>query len=1265
MASTSWQLDHRVWNRFVNASGKDVCTCNICNDGRTWDANRRDHLQRHEQSTKHQENLQHALDPPQAPVLPPGIGIERGLVDNATHHLVYSLAHPEGPLASDSPPPPSPPPAPLDPFWGLSTNPRNLEVPRTDEEENAMRATRRLESFLNDDLLFSDDDDAMSDSPDSNSGDDDSDAGGSVEEPAAKRSRAQNRLGSSADWFPYPDRITMQTIDENLQKLYGIDTKCYEGSLGHRYYVNDIGQIIAQEMANPEVVNHLHFFPEDSGVRLTEARQGSRWLHELPAELTTPCVRRGSQDFYIHEPVLLRDHRAAVPVRWFERDGQMFGKCWGMQSVMTDRGEVWRVIESLSDVPLSDMLMDFEDFKRAVNQYPELYRMPHPSRIHEIYNPLRPTQHDPQLPNINPRPWILTNTETGNHWRSIANGRRVVAFPIWLYCDDTSGNLSKKWNAHNSFLFTAAGLPRREAQREYNVHFLCTSNIAPPLEMFEGVLDQIESYQKTGIEAWDAKAGEPVIVFPVVLALLGDNPMQSELCSHIGLRGRLFCRHCWAERINNVKKKAKGDSDDFDSEDESGGEDSDGTDRGDAGSDTSAASRTSQGRGGAAQRAAAQSIDKIKDRLRKYFKGTEPRKRSDTIVKLKEYWDAAAEYGNKASIAASQTQSGIKDKFQQFFLNQLSDSTRGKRKKETAQPLLDAKRATMPSDFRKTINPLWRMKGINGHTDTPVEILHVILLGFVKYMWRDVIKNQLKDKDLKKDELATRLSSLDVSGLGISPLAGKTLVKYAGSLVGRDFRVIAQVAPFVLYDIVKPECYRTWLALAKLIPLVWQPEIDDVNDYTVRLTRAIDQFLLRAGDWTPAWFNKPKFHLLVHLPDHIRRFGPAILFATEAFESFNAVIRAKSVHSNRQAPSRDIARAFAKGNRVRHFLSGGLFQVSAPLDVLVDGARPPFSLDRRHWTSVGSKVRGMVSSKSTVTSYLGMQTVERTHAASFQKDRDRVLHYYETQAARHLPAPSQGPGQNDRFAMCLSFSLVNGDVCRLGDYVIVSNDSGDRLLIGKVHKILHTTSFTSDLDWILIQVAAVDQSHHGAYIMPYLECVDRWSLVQRKQIRCTVNTQHPCADNGCRLDGIEFLRQERHITTQTRASVQHKAPYHRRVLNTAQMRDARWVQVFAIDPPPLDFEATVTSCAEALIVQQTAPGRGAAASQRAPPPLPSALTPATVAPLATGTTPPTLPTVPSAHALRPNPMRSHAPSPAIPPGRPRPRRVQDLSGPGV
>lgn len=50
-----------------------------------------------------------------------------------------------------------------------------------------------------------------------------------------------------------------------------------------------------------------------------------------------------------------------------------------------------------------------------------------------------------------------------------------------------------------------------------------------------------------------------------------------------------------------------------------------------------------------------------------------------------------------------------------------------------------------------------------------------------------------------------------------------------------------------------------------------------------------------------------------------------MLFATEGFESFNAIIRSASIHSNRHAPSRDIAHRMAKGNRVRHLMGGGVF----------------------------------------------------------------------------------------------------------------------------------------------------------------------------------------------------------------------------------------------------------------------------------------------------------------------------------------------------
>jgi len=124
--------------------------------------------------------------------------------------------------------------------------------------------------------------------------------------------------------------------------------------------------------------------------------------------------------------------------------------------------------------------------------------------------------------------------------------------------------------------------------------------------------------------------------------------------------------------------------------------------------------------------------------------------------------------------------------------------------------------------------------GLDPHMDTPVEILHTVLLGFVKYFWRDVVHNQLGTNTSQKDLLKTRLNSLDVSGLQIGQrVAGHTLVQYAGSLTGRDFRIIAQIAPFVLYDLVPTASFDAWVSLSNLVPLVWQPEIDDLDEYIV------------------------------------------------------------------------------------------------------------------------------------------------------------------------------------------------------------------------------------------------------------------------------------------------------------------------------------------------------------------------------------------------------------------------------------------------
>ncbi|KAJ7236703.1 hypothetical protein C8J57DRAFT_1479166 [Mycena rebaudengoi] len=352
-------------------------------------------------------------------------------------------------------------------------------------------------------------------------------------------------------------------------------------------------------------------------------------------------------------------------------------------------------------------------------------------------------------------PWTFTDPAAGNRWRVLAKGSRVVAFPMWLYCDDTSGNLSKKWNEHNSFLFTPA---------------------APPLEMLDGILDQLEEAQEHRTWAWDSELAELVLVIPMVLSLLGDNPIQSEFACHIGLRGKYFCRACWVK----------------------------GTDKDDdpiGGKDAPLPGETSDGEGQPSKRDLRRCVHNHHTKT----KGGRGRKIKESLAQM----IARANNFVKTKVKAMRTGSGIKDTSQLVFLEKLFDSYKGKTGKKQKEAAL---KATLDS--------------LDPHTDTPVEILHVILLGFVKYLWRDLVQNQLKNNTEQKALLETRLNSFDVKGLGISPLARHTLVQYLGSLTGRDFRAIVQAAPFMVYDLVSKDCLATWVALSKLVPLIWQPKIE-------------------------------------------------------------------------------------------------------------------------------------------------------------------------------------------------------------------------------------------------------------------------------------------------------------------------------------------------------------------------------------------------------------------------------------------------------
>ncbi|KAG2050212.1 hypothetical protein BDR06DRAFT_1011386 [Suillus hirtellus] len=340
-----------------------------------------------------------------------------------------------------------------------------------------------LRDFLDDDDLSDDQGAEISEDEEVFTGqtwhDDDNQAGDAAIGTGSDRKCFQHQIVNE-EWFLWPDKIVRSSINlptvvdpvidillwllrvnnvvdvplvksvklikDAIQQLCGIRSIPYEGALGHRYYVNLLPDIIRQEMMNPRIRPLLHFYPEDTGVELNEAQQATCWLEELDPELLMPVIRLHNQDFFVFKPALLSSGQACIPFRWFTRGRKMYTKAWSLWPVTRELDRGW-VIEDFRSFEVSedDLLVSFRNWDSSE----ATSGLPHANLIYGVEHEL----------NGKLQPWTLTNPSEGNQWRVRASGARVYAMPLWLYCNDTSGNLSKKWNKHNSFLFTAAGLP--------------------------------------------------------------------------------------------------------------------------------------------------------------------------------------------------------------------------------------------------------------------------------------------------------------------------------------------------------------------------------------------------------------------------------------------------------------------------------------------------------------------------------------------------------------------------------------------------------------------------------------------------------------------------------------------------------------------------------------------------------------------------------------------------------------------------------------
>ena len=225
-----------------------------------------------------------------------------------------------------------------------------------------------------------------------------------------------------------------------------------------------------KEVANPEVQRHLVLYPDNGMKRYCRPWHADRWRCEVPSELSGPMVRVQSavmgthtQDFYVQEPCLIQrsfnDVTPAIPVRWFTCRGKLFGQ---FHHLNVDRGDY--MMGDHFEAPIDQLLLLYPLYLQNHHHY----ELPSPTRVKGECSLQR-------VPEIN-LTVFRTQLACENPWRVRAQGKMCLTLPIWLYCDDTLGNVSKKWNCHNSVLFALAGLPATRSNLPFDIHFVTTSN---------------------------------------------------------------------------------------------------------------------------------------------------------------------------------------------------------------------------------------------------------------------------------------------------------------------------------------------------------------------------------------------------------------------------------------------------------------------------------------------------------------------------------------------------------------------------------------------------------------------------------------------------------------------------------------------------------------------------------------------------------------------------------------------------------------------
>ena len=130
----------------------------------------------------------------------------------------------------------------------------------------------------------------------------------------------------------------------------------------------------------------------------------------MDPELLTPVIKQDNQDYYIFEPTILSDHSICMPVRWFERSGEMYAQAWRMLPATQNRLTGWIVTKyDCIEISSSELAASFPYFVKSFS----MRGLPDPTVIFGEQMHLRVTAN------------CLTDLDAARHCRG--RGRAVAA----------------------------------------------------------------------------------------------------------------------------------------------------------------------------------------------------------------------------------------------------------------------------------------------------------------------------------------------------------------------------------------------------------------------------------------------------------------------------------------------------------------------------------------------------------------------------------------------------------------------------------------------------------------------------------------------------------------------------------------------------------------------------------------------------------------------------------------------------------------------